>query len=69
MRSWLKSWPRRPPAPEQEAADPEAADGFYTRAGNWLRENTRSKKKFDILFNENVTYGYRRNLLPSSGRP
>jgi len=44
-------------------ATPEAADGFYSRAGNWLRENTRNQKKFEILFNENVTYGYRRNLF------
>ncbi|MET4803750.1 hypothetical protein ABIA96_006354 [Bradyrhizobium sp. LB11.1] len=51
------------PTAEQEATAPETADGFYARAGNWLRENTRSKKKFDILFNENVTYGYRRNLF------
>jgi len=52
-----------PPTIEQEQADPPAADGFYTRGGTWLRENTRDKKKFDILFNENVTYGYRRNLF------
>ncbi|MDH2353349.1 hypothetical protein QCM80_22195 [Bradyrhizobium sp. SSUT112] len=50
------------PTPQQEADNPEAADAFYKRAGDWLRENTRSQKKFDILFNENVTYGYRRNL-------
>jgi hypothetical protein len=51
------------PTAEQEAANLQATDGFYTRAGNWLRENTRNTKKFDILFNENVTYGYRRNLF------
>jgi hypothetical protein len=51
------------PSPQQETADPAAADGFYTRGGTWLRENTRDKKKFDILFNENITYGYRRNLF------
>lgn len=51
------------PTAEQEAAARETADDFYARAGNWLRENTRSKKKFDILFNENITYGYRRNLF------
>jgi hypothetical protein len=28
-----------------------------------LRENTRNAKKFSILFNENVSYGYRRNLF------
>ncbi|MGL9621556.1 hypothetical protein QRQ56_26420 [Bradyrhizobium sp. U531] len=50
------------PTAAQEAADPAAADSFYTRAATWLRENTRDKKHFEILFNENVTYGYRRNL-------
>jgi len=51
------------PNAAQEQADPAAADSYYTRAGTWLRENTRDKKKFDILFNENITYGYRRNLF------
>jgi hypothetical protein len=53
------------PAPTllQEQTDPAGADGFYTSAGTWLRENTRDQKHFDILFNENVTYGYRRNLF------
>jgi hypothetical protein len=51
------------PTQAQEQADPAAADGFYTRCGDWLRENTRNAKKFNILFNENVTYGFRRNLL------
>jgi hypothetical protein len=53
------------PAPtlQQEAADPEAADAHYVRGVTWLRENTRNVKKFDVLFNENVSYGFRRNLL------
>jgi hypothetical protein len=51
------------PTAAQEEADPGAADRFYERAGTWLRENTRDQKHFDILFNENITYGYRRNLL------
>lgn len=51
------------PTAAQEQADPAAADVFYTRCGDWLRENTRNAKKFNILFNENVTYGFRRNLL------
>jgi hypothetical protein len=51
------------PTEAQEQADPAAADGYYTRCGDWLRENTRNAKKFNILFNENVTYGFRRNLL------
>jgi hypothetical protein len=52
-----------PPTPESEKADPAAADDFYKRSGNWLREHTRDKKNFKILFEENVTYGFRRNLL------
>jgi hypothetical protein len=51
------------PAEAQERVDPTAADAFYARCGDWLRENTRNAKKFNILFNENVTYGFRRNLL------
>ena len=53
----------KPPTPEDEKADPCVADGFYKRANDWLRENTRDTKKFKILFEENVTYGFRRNLL------
>lgn len=52
-----------PPSALQEMADLSAADAFYERCGNWLRENTRDTKKFALLFTENVTYGYRRNLL------
>ena len=52
-----------PPTEEQEQRDPAATDSFYERCGAWLRENTRNAKKFSILFNENVTYGYRRNLF------
>jgi hypothetical protein len=46
-----------------EQNDPAAAKSFYERTGTWLRENTRDTKKFPILFNELVTYGFRRNLL------
>lgn len=49
------------PTKEAEAADPAAADAVYAAAGNWLREATRDKKRFDLLFRANVTYGYRRN--------
>jgi hypothetical protein len=34
-----------------------------TSAAVWLREHTRDTKKFHILFDENMTYGARRNLL------
>ncbi len=51
------------PGPEDEISDQAAADAFYGQCGNWLRQNTRDAKKFSILFGENVTYGFRRNLL------
>jgi hypothetical protein len=51
------------PTEDDERRDPAAADAFYDRCGAWLRENTRNGKKFSILFNENVSYGYRRNLF------
>jgi hypothetical protein len=51
------------PTTEQEAASPEAADLYYARGATWLRENTRDMKKFGLLFNENVNYGFHRNLL------
>lgn len=51
------------PSPEEESANQASADSFYSQCGNWLRQNTRDTKKFPILFSENVTYGFRRNLL------
>src|SRR5712692_8676930 len=51
------------PTAAEEAADPAAADKFYASCGHCLRENTRDHKKFSILFDENVAYGFRRNLL------
>jgi hypothetical protein len=51
------------PTATDEDANPVAADAFYEQCGTWLRENTRDTKKFAILFNENVTYGFRRNLF------
>ena len=51
------------PTVHEENTDQGAADAFYDQCGNWLRQNTRDTKKFSILFSENVTYGFRRNLL------
>lgn len=54
---------RDAPTEADEINTPEAADDFYAGAGDWLRNHTRDTKKFKILFDENITYGYRRNLL------
>jgi hypothetical protein len=51
------------PTADAELADPREADAFYDRCGDWLREHTRDHKKFKLIFEELVTYGFRRNLL------
>jgi hypothetical protein len=50
------------PTPEQEEGDPKAADAVYAAWSNYLRVNTRDTNKFALLFQENVAYGYRRNV-------
>jgi hypothetical protein len=51
------------PIAEAERADQYAGDSFYEQCGIWLRQSTRDTKKFPLLFSENVTYGFRRNLF------
>ncbi len=47
---------------EQEEADPDNADAIYTAWSAFLRTNTRDTKTSDLLFEENINYGYRRNV-------
>lgn len=42
---------------------PLAARQFYNEAATWLREATRDTTQFRIVYDENMTYGYFRNLL------
>lgn len=51
------------PTTDDEQARPEDAQAFYDQAYGWLRENTRDTEAFKLLFNENISYGYYRNLL------
>jgi hypothetical protein len=53
------------PAPtlQAERKDQAAADVFYESAGNWLRECVRSNRQLSLVFEENVAYGFWRNLL------
>ncbi len=51
------------PSEEQERTEPEEPNRWYNAAATWLREHTRDHKKFVLLFNELVSYGFRRNLL------
>jgi hypothetical protein len=50
------------PTTEEEQSDPEAADIVYCAWSSFLRVSTRDTKKFALLFQENVNYGYRRNV-------
>ena len=50
------------PTPGEESADAARADAFYERCAAFLREAMRAPK-FQLLFNENVSYGYQRNLF------
>lgn len=55
------------PTTAQEQEDPTKADDFYAQCGVWLRQHTRDHQRFRLLFGENVTYGFRRNLLGVKG--
>ena len=50
------------PSPKEEAADPGPADEVYEAAVVYLRERTRNREKFPLVFEENCNYGFRRNL-------
>lgn len=51
------------PTADDERDRPGEAQAFYDQAYGWLRENTRDTEAFKLLFNENISYGYYRNLL------
>ena len=51
------------PSPADEEANPIAADHVYQSGVKWLLEKTRDSKKFDLLFQENISYGFRRNCF------
>jgi hypothetical protein len=51
------------PTVAEEDADPAAADLLYEAYSNVLLERTRETKTFHLLFEELISYGFRRNLL------
>jgi hypothetical protein len=53
------------PDEKEERKNPDAADEVYQSGIRWLLDHTRpdDNKKFDLLFKENVSYGFRRNAL------
>jgi hypothetical protein len=50
------------PTADEERADPRSADQVYEAATQWLLAHTRDTTKFNLLFRENISYGFRRNL-------
>jgi hypothetical protein len=58
-----KALGHRLPTPAEESADGTSADSVYEAANAWLLANSRDQEKFQALFAENVSYGFRRNLL------
>ena len=47
---------------EQERRCPEDADDAYESAIDWLLTQTRDRGRFQLLFRENINYGFRRNI-------
>jgi len=55
------------PSVAAERDDPKAADDIYRGCCTYLMSKTRDQKKFDLLFIENIHYGFWRNLYGSRG--
>ena len=51
------------PTMADEAHNSYAADDIYQSGVRWLLNQTRDTKRFELLFKENITYGFRRNAL------
>ncbi|WP_342609135.1 hypothetical protein [Vibrio tritonius] len=45
-----------------EAGDPENADEMYRTAATFLREHTRDTSQYPLVFKENISYGFSRNI-------
>jgi len=50
------------PTETDEASDPEEANKKYDACVTILREKTRDKNKYPLVYQENCNYGFRRNL-------
>lgn len=50
------------PSKDDELRDIHLSDDAYGSAGVWLRENTKDTSKYNLLFKENIGYGFRRNM-------
>lgn len=55
------------PDSASEVDAPKAADEVYDSAVQWLLARTRSTERYRLVFQENVNYGFRRNLWGLKG--
>jgi hypothetical protein len=51
------------PTPESELDNPQRADETYESCVHFLREQTRNRSDFPLVFAENASYGFRRNMF------
>jgi hypothetical protein len=54
------------PSADDERQNPDDADAIYRTCSDWLRRKAlelKSKAPFDVVHSENISYGFRRNLL------
>lgn len=51
------------PSRNEEIQNSKSSQDKYESAVKWLLENTRDTKKFPLLYQDNINYGYSRNML------
>jgi hypothetical protein len=62
LHEWLAGVTGVPaPSKRKESASPEGADKVYDEYVRHLRDATRDKQHYPLVFEENVSYGFRRN--------
>lgn len=52
-----------PPTAELERTAPRESDAILDSAVRWLLEHTRDPKAYPLVLKENISYGFRRNVL------
>ena len=63
LRQEIEEWWGKPlPTEEEETSNPESADARYREVTLALQAATRDRSKFELVFAENVNYGFRRNM-------
>ncbi|WP_306565359.1 hypothetical protein [Flavobacterium lindanitolerans] len=55
------------PTQTEENNDPKAADEIYDSCAKFLISKTRDNQKYYLLYKENTSYGFRRNLWAMKG--